>query len=417
MAKAKVALTHGTDLGSPGEYTREQLDNVKAMIKEVVDGSMGGMQNIVKKGQKVLIKINTVVPCPPGNGFTTDPRILEALIELIKEQEPTRIQIGERCANNGDTMTAMIECGIKGVADRTGAELVPFENEPYDMYKIDRPIAFNEFPVPKPINDCDVYIGLPKMKVHIHTGTTGALKLQFGNLPNYEWMCKCHRDDIFQKIVNLTRASKATWFLADSLYSCQGNGPFSPFPDDLVKDFNVMYAGSDPVAVDTVMEALMDWENPGRNAPAAVLAAAEGLGTNKLEEIEVVGKSIDSVKRKFKKQETILNGAYPEVNVIVGSACEPGCRVLVRMALDACYVDGTLGKLKKPLHIITGLQFDPLVTKLDGDVIIYGECAKKMCQYFPDAKFYGSTEEYPGCAPTWSNVPGIGLADYIRSLV
>ena len=95
----------------------------------------------------------------------------------------------------------------------------------------------------------------------------------------------------------------------------------------------------------------------------------------------------------------------------------PGCRVLVRMAMDACHADGTLAKLKRPLHIITGLQFEPLITALEGDVVIYGDCAKKMCQYFPHAKFYGSTEEYPGCSPTWSNIPGIGLADHIRSLI
>ena len=120
-------------------------------------------------------------------------------------------------------MKAMIECGIKDVADRTGAELVPFDNVPFEMFKIDKPVSFNEFPVPKPILDADVYIGLPKMKVHIHTALTCALKLQFGNLPDYDWMARC-RDDIYQKIVNLTIAAKPTWFLVDALYSCEGTG-------------------------------------------------------------------------------------------------------------------------------------------------------------------------------------------------
>ena len=66
------------------------------------------------------------------------------------------------------------------------------------------------------------------MKVHVHTTFTGAMKLQFGNLPNYDWMVRCHRDDIYQKIVNLTRAANPKWFVMDSLYACQGNGPFSP---------------------------------------------------------------------------------------------------------------------------------------------------------------------------------------------
>ena len=116
------------DLGKPAEYTREQLDLVKAMIRQIADQTMGGMSNIVHQGDKVLIKINTVIPVPANAGFTTDPRMLEALIELVQEQNPGRIQIGERCAMGADTMEAMRVCGIVDVAERTGVELCPFEN-------------------------------------------------------------------------------------------------------------------------------------------------------------------------------------------------------------------------------------------------------------------------------------------------
>src|SRR5215469_10695468 len=102
--KTTVAIAHSKEaLGKPADCTREQLDLVKAMIKNIADQTMGGMSNIVKKGDKVLIKINTVIPVPANEGFTTDPRILEALIELVQEQSPARIQIGERCAMGGDT--------------------------------------------------------------------------------------------------------------------------------------------------------------------------------------------------------------------------------------------------------------------------------------------------------------------------
>jgi hypothetical protein len=139
------------------------------------------MSHIVKAGDKALIKINTVIPVPANGGFTTDPRMLEALIELVEEQNPGRIQIGERCAMGADTMQAMEVCGIVDVAKRAGVELCPFEHVPFDMYKIDRPISFNEFPVPRPVREADVYIGLPKIKVHVHTTFTGAMKLQFGD--------------------------------------------------------------------------------------------------------------------------------------------------------------------------------------------------------------------------------------------
>src|SRR5260370_6654185 len=151
-----VSIAHsGADLGKPAEYTRDQLALVKAMIKSIAGETMGGMENIVKAGDKVLIKINTVIPVPANAGFTTDPRMLEALIELVKAQNPARIQIGERCAMGGDTRRAMEAGGIAEEAERTGAELCPFDNVPFDMYTIDRPISFNEFPVPRPLREAD----------------------------------------------------------------------------------------------------------------------------------------------------------------------------------------------------------------------------------------------------------------------
>src|SRR5260370_29703610 len=146
--KTVVSIAHSSaDLGKPAEYTRDQLALVKAMIKSIADDTMGGMQNIVKAGDKVLIKINTVIPVPANAGFTTDPRMLEALIGLVQEQNPARIQIGERCAMGGDTRRAMEVCGIAGVAERTGAELCPFDNVQFDMYTIARHIIFIAFPL------------------------------------------------------------------------------------------------------------------------------------------------------------------------------------------------------------------------------------------------------------------------------
>ena len=120
----------------------------------------------------------------------------------------------------------------------------------------------------------------------------------------------------------------------DSLWACQGNGPFSPQTNDLIKDFNTICGGPDPVAVDTICEALMDWDEPGTNTPSTVLGAAEGLGTNNLEDIDLVGVPVDSVKRRFRRQNTALQGLHPNVRVIMGSTCEAGCKAIVRIQLD-----------------------------------------------------------------------------------
>lgn len=417
MAKSIVSIQHTDDfLGTPGNYTHEHVEKIKEMIRKIADDTRGGMQNIVHKGDVVFIKVNTVNTSPPENGFTTDPRMLEALVELVKEQEPAKVQIGERCALGQDTMKCFEVCGLKAVADRTGAELIALEKTEFEMHHMGRPCSFSDFPFPKVVKDADVYIGLPKMKVHIHTGLTNALKLQFGLCPDYKWMSECHRDDIYQKICNLTAAAKPDWFVVDSLWTCQGNGPFSPYPDDRITDWNTTYGGSDPVAIDTVAEMLMQWDNPG-SLPATVLGAFDGLGTNNPDEIELKGVPVDSVSRKFKRQDTVLSGKFKNINIIVGSACEPGCRVMIRMGLDAAYVNGVLDRLPCPVTIFVGKQFEPYVKNVEGPVIIYGDCAKDIAPFYPNAYTWFPTPDYPSCVPMYSNIPGNGLGDIFERII
>ena len=70
----------------------------------------------------------------------------------------------------------------------------------------------------------------------------------------------------------------------------------------------------------------MDWDYPGTNVPSSVLGAAEGLGTNNMDEIELAGAPIDKVKRRFRRHSSVFQGPFPNVNVIMGSTCEAGCK-------------------------------------------------------------------------------------------
>jgi len=54
---------------------------------------------------------------------------------------------------------------------------------------------------------------------------------------------------------------------------------------------------------------------------------------------------------------------------------------------------------------------------VEGDVIVYGDCAKEMRDYYPRAAYWGATEEYPHCSPIWSNRGDVGLVSYVHSLV
>jgi uncharacterized protein (DUF362 family) len=64
-------------------------------------------------------------------------------------------------------------------------------------------------------------------------------------------------------------------------------------------EMNLVIAGADPVAVDSVGAAVMGMKPT--DVKHLVLAAEKGLGTCRLEEITVVGQSIENVRRKFSR--------------------------------------------------------------------------------------------------------------------
>jgi hypothetical protein len=75
-----------------------------------------------------------------------------------------------------------------------------------------------------------------------------------------------------------------------------------------------------------------------------------------------------------------------------------------------------LKKLKRPLYIFTGLQFEEKINEVDGDVIVVGDCAKPMLEKFPNARYWGSSEQFPNCTPIWANIPDLGISNYVRTL-
>jgi uncharacterized protein (DUF362 family) len=64
-------------------------------------------------------------------------------------------------------------------------------------------------------------------------------------------------------------------------------------------EMNLIIAGTDPVAVDSIGAAVMGMKPT--DVKHLVLAAEKGLGTCRLEEITVLGQSIENVKRKFSR--------------------------------------------------------------------------------------------------------------------
>jgi uncharacterized protein (DUF362 family) len=388
MTNPQVAIVHRGDLsGSPNEYRREDMVQVKGMLKEALD-QIGGIPSFVEKGDRVIIKPNITYHLPMYEvawSWVTDPRVIEGLIELIKEESgPGDIVVAECSAFGWDTSTAFRGSGIEDAAVRAGAQVLPLEKDEFREVEIPDGKVLKRVRLPRSVLEADVFITVPKMKTNIFTEVTLSLKNQQGILLWGDKQ-KAHRTDIDQKFPDLYKAVKPDLAIVDGIWAVQGQGP-APFRDEyVIRDMNTIVAGRDSVAVDAVASALMGFDP--FEVRTTRIAHQEGLGEADLRNIEIKGKSIKEVRRIFRRGDPDPRGVYPNVNVYANGACK-GCLGSIRFLLDL--MDG-LGILEERgrLNFIAGVDAS-LPEKLEGETYIVGDCAKEH----RDKGAY-----WPGCAP------------------
>ncbi|MDY7077736.1 MAG: DUF362 domain-containing protein, partial [Chloroflexota bacterium] len=168
--RATVAISHRQTIpGLPGHYTHEAVAVVKEMLKEVTD-HLGGMRKFVKPGDNVIIKPNLAFPVGPDDGATTDPRALEALIELIRDEVPG---VGEIVVGEGSACLGWIEgltgedvfsaTGMTTLAERAGVRLIDWEEDERVPVQVEGAVVLPDFEVPRSLHEADVFINLPKL--------------------------------------------------------------------------------------------------------------------------------------------------------------------------------------------------------------------------------------------------------------
>ncbi|AQT70343.1 hypothetical protein STSP2_03549 [Anaerohalosphaera lusitana] len=128
-------------------------------------------------------------------------------------------------------------------------------------------------------------VHLPTVKCHIYTNMTGAMKNAFGGLLSNR-RHYCH-SKIHETLVDLLAIQKeihpGIFTVMDGTTAGNGPGPRTMIP--LRKD--VLLASDDCVAIDAVSASLMGFEPMDHKFIR--LAHERGLGTGRLDEIEIIG--------------------------------------------------------------------------------------------------------------------------------
>ena len=268
-----------------------KCDNYEsAKVEQAVRNSLdllGGISRFVKPGSRVLVKPNLLMSKGPEYGITTHPEVVRAVIHILKAIG-CKIIIGDGPSVWGQYIENVDEVynltGIKQVCQDEGVELVNF----------DKRRMRDKFPLTAKLDECDYLISLPKFKTHEFTLITGAIKNLFG-LVSGTYKTELHKNYFepseFAKIlVDIYEETKPALTIIDGILALEGDGPATA---GVTRKLNLLLAGSDCVALDTVVAKIMGITD--REVLTTKEAALRGLGESQLTRIKIEGEDIDKL--------------------------------------------------------------------------------------------------------------------------
>jgi uncharacterized protein (DUF362 family) len=311
-------------------------------VREAID-LLGGMKEITRGKERILIKPNLVNPDPRD---TTTPEVVEALVKLMQESGKD-VCIGEGSAAskriirpllkglvcrtkdvevlNGIQDDVFDELGFHDLSERIGTRLVNLHAGEMIRYAIPDNYVFKDIYLHSALHDTDLVCSVPMMKTHGLAGVTLGMKNFVGAFPGQVYgtvRSRVHQvasgvepSGTASAVVDIVKATKVGLTVIDASTAMQGQGPSTGGGGELV-EMGLIVAGTNPLATDMVGAQLMGFA--AQEISTFEWAWRAGMQPTTIEQIELRGKSPDSVGRPFKRPVVV---PYRAISPWYGPVC------------------------------------------------------------------------------------------------
>ncbi len=301
-----------------------QNANVDLAVKEAIN-LIGGIERFVHPNEKVVIKPNLVLALPSDTGMTTDPRVVQAIVELCESVNPSDVIIAEGSGGT-DTKIAFDRCGYSKLARRWGVKLVDLNESKTTMVNVPEGKALQVLNVPNVIIESDVLINVPKLKFFERWASlsiknligavpgkgeysqtlspdfplklSGAYCTPEGSFFGPRGEKKKVHENLAEGLVDLNMIIKPSLNLIDGIIACYGDRPLKTKEKPI--ELNTILAGEDPLAVDCVATKISEL-NP-LDIPYMKCAAERGLGETDYNRIQVLGTPLLKIVTAWKTE-------------------------------------------------------------------------------------------------------------------
>lgn len=213
-------------------------------IRAAVD-ALGGIGRFIRRGDRVVIKVNAAFDRPAALAATTHPEALRAVAQLCLEAGAREVRVTDNPINS--PASCFLKTGLEAVARDLGLTLFYPESSFFADLALDGKILRHWPMLHRPFQAVDKVIGLAPCKDHNLCGASMSMKNWYGLLGGRRNQFHQHIHDI---IADFALMIRPTLVVVDGVSVLKSNGPTGGRLSD-TKAMNTVVAGTDMVAIDS----------------------------------------------------------------------------------------------------------------------------------------------------------------------
>lgn len=254
------------------------------------------------KGKRVVLKPNMVEYRDEKTPVTTNPAVLKGVIQLCKHLGAGEIIVAEGPGHMRDTEFLLKATGLGAAVKEMDVPFIDLNLD--DIVKVKNITAFNkleDFYLPKTIVGADVVISVPKLKTHHWVGVTCSMKNLFGVVPGrkYGWPKNIlHKKGIPNSIIDLQHMVKPAFAIVDAVVAMEGDGPIN----GTAINTKFLAMSDDLAALDATLVRITEIDP---YELSYIKLAGKVVGNIDPAQIDVVGSTIEALKKPFKRPITL----------------------------------------------------------------------------------------------------------------
>jgi uncharacterized protein (DUF362 family) len=286
------------------------------------------------KGKTVLLKPNVGREVDPKLGINTNPEVVEAVFNYLKEHFSANYLIGDSPIINTDTKKAFQQSGYSDLINNKDLQFIDLdERSPIELV-IPEGMLLKSIKLSGFLKEIDYIVSIPVLKMHMHCGASLGFKNLKGIIYKRDKISLHHlqSSEIINKlkvnikkikeldiaIADLVHVIKPDLVIIDASYAQEGMGPSS---GDTVK-LDTIIASTNFIAADIIALAITQPDWTLYDVPHLKLLSEFSDPTIKSShDIKTIPNDIQDYIRPLEPPPTSISIKYNNVNLIDIDSC------------------------------------------------------------------------------------------------